>query len=453
MYESLSLITVNLAKGAKLREEKKNGVEYLIAPVAMLVPGVLEGANSPPTLYPVDLVANTAERWNKSVLVLNHPRNKQHQFISVNSSEYSGDTEIGFVDNCAYEENKLRGEAWIDVEKLKKLDTKLLNSIKARDKIELSTGLLSNVKSEQGEFNGKKYTQRLVDFIPDHLAILNDTQGACSIYDGCGVHANESPIDNESKIVVEDEGMKRSLIKMFKALLGVKEKEVESSDETETEISTNTINKGDTNVCTKDELIASVIANSEHFTEADKPILNQMDEPRLKELETSAKKTKEILTNAATLAANEKKKKEEEEAAAKKKEEEEMQTNTQKPLTEEEWLKSAPESVQAAFNHSKQLVANAKAELVSKLTRHIKDETKKQERIVALQSKSLEDLQDRVKDLPEQPEFNQAPPQGLFFGAVGGNPITANQGAATKEVLDIPTVDWSKENRFAKAGK
>ncbi|MCH7979611.1 MAG: hypothetical protein IH935_11645 [Acidobacteria bacterium] len=89
---------------------------------------------------------------------------------------------------------KLQAEGWFDVDRLMRLDNRILNALHSGRKIELSTGLfIDNEKAEEGaDFEGKPYAFIARNYRPDHLAILSDQVGACSIRDGCGVMVNQS---------------------------------------------------------------------------------------------------------------------------------------------------------------------------------------------------------------------------------------------------------------------
>jgi hypothetical protein len=57
--------------------------------------------------------------------------------------------------------------------------------------MEVSTGLSFPLTSTHGTFNGKQFDLVAKDILPDHLAILPDVEGACSIKDGAGLVRND----------------------------------------------------------------------------------------------------------------------------------------------------------------------------------------------------------------------------------------------------------------------
>ena len=60
---------------------------------------------------------------------------------------------------------------------------------KRGEMMEVSTGLFSEIEPKPGVFKGRHYKGVVRNLRPDHLAILPDSIGACSIADGAGAHA------------------------------------------------------------------------------------------------------------------------------------------------------------------------------------------------------------------------------------------------------------------------
>jgi hypothetical protein len=52
---------------------------------------------------------------------------------------------------------------------------------------------------QAGQWNSEQYSASIVDMIPDHLALLPNSTGACSWDDGCGLRANAKEIMNSNK--------------------------------------------------------------------------------------------------------------------------------------------------------------------------------------------------------------------------------------------------------------
>ena len=88
------------------------------------------------------------------------------------------------------EDNKLIAEAWLDVDKISELGEhaeRILEAVRNREEVEVSTGYYSQIINESGTFEGEDYSGIQTFWIPDHLAILTDQNGACSWKDGCGM--------------------------------------------------------------------------------------------------------------------------------------------------------------------------------------------------------------------------------------------------------------------------
>jgi len=192
----METLTINLT--GPIREESLQGKKYLVAPVSMIVPGVLNGSKGA-LFYPPDEVARNPENWNSVPLVLGHPT-VNGKPVSARSPKILEQYQLGFVFN-ATAEDKLRGEAWFDVQRLEQLAPAILTSLRSNTPIELSTGLFTTNEPAPADavWNGRKYDYIARDYRPDHLAILLNERGACSLSDGCGVLVNQQKFD-EAKV-------------------------------------------------------------------------------------------------------------------------------------------------------------------------------------------------------------------------------------------------------------
>lgn len=166
----------------------KDGREYIVAPLSMLVPGVLPGSKGP-LLYPAEEVAKNPESWNGMPLVVYHPT-ILGQPVTANHPGVLAKSGIGVVRNARITKTgRLAGQGWFDVELCDKVDKRVLMSLRQGSPIELSTGLFTTNEERSGRHHdGRIFTRIARDYRPDHLAILPDQQGACSLKDGCGVN-------------------------------------------------------------------------------------------------------------------------------------------------------------------------------------------------------------------------------------------------------------------------
>ncbi len=181
---------LNFASG--VRKAKRGGRDYLVAPVTLIASGVLNGSRGP-LYYPVEEVAHNPSGWNGMPLVLRHPT-VNGQPVSARNPQVLEECEVGQVFNVYYSD-KLRGEAWFDVAACNKADRRIIPALKQGKALEVSTGLFAEYEDapEGAAFNGTVYTHTVRNIRPDHLALLLDESGACSVKDGCGVLANSGP--------------------------------------------------------------------------------------------------------------------------------------------------------------------------------------------------------------------------------------------------------------------
>lgn len=189
----METIVANLV-GA-VRRVTWHGRSYLVAPMTMIVPGVLPGSEGP-ILYSETVVNQDPDSWNGMPIVVNHPTitgpDGVTRHISARSPEVLEKFGIGTVFN-ATTGGKLGAEAWFDEERTRKLAPAYLSLLEAGRPGEVSTGLiLHRVPADAGAVhNGIPYNHVATGYTPDHLAILPDKVGACSTKDGCGVLVNE----------------------------------------------------------------------------------------------------------------------------------------------------------------------------------------------------------------------------------------------------------------------
>lgn len=185
---SFTSIQLNFSPGNHVRFEQFEGREYIVAPVVMLTVGVHNGSNGP-ILYTEDELKKTPESWNMKPLVVYHPT-RNGAGISACSAEVIQTQGVGLIMNARFD-GKLRAEAWFDLEKTRKVDDRIITALEEGKMMEVSTGLFTDNEQAEGTFNSsgteEKYVAIARNFRPDHLAILPDQIGACSIKDGAGL--------------------------------------------------------------------------------------------------------------------------------------------------------------------------------------------------------------------------------------------------------------------------
>jgi len=179
----LTTITFNLSNTA-IRHERLHGRDYLVAPMAMLTEGVHNGSGGP-LLYRPDDIMRAVPAWNMKPIVVYHPQ-INGQGVSACDPAILEAQQIGMVMNTRWD-GKLRAEAWIDKARAADVDGRVLDALEANRLMEISTGLFTDNVAEEGEWNGEAYTAVATNHQPDHLAVLPDQIGACSIADGAGL--------------------------------------------------------------------------------------------------------------------------------------------------------------------------------------------------------------------------------------------------------------------------
>lgn len=180
----------NYAGGVYAIQDK--GREYLVAPLTMIVPGVLNGSKGA-LFYPKHEVIRSAPTWEGVPITLRHPE-LDGQMRSAKEPGVLNRFGIGVVRKPKVTpEGILRAEGWFDVEKLERIYPGILEDLEAGRPIEVSTGLVTDNYAEPGTYHGQSYDYVARNYKPDHLALLPDQIGACSRQDGCGVLMNRKP--------------------------------------------------------------------------------------------------------------------------------------------------------------------------------------------------------------------------------------------------------------------
>jgi hypothetical protein len=185
-------VTLNAA-ASQIRRELHDGRMHTIVPAVIVVAGVLNGA-----LLTADELAKVPEAWNGRPIPLHHPQ-QDGQFISANHPDVL-ERAMGKVFNTRFDVDRLRAEFWLDEQRFEAMNLlPLLQDIQNGKTIEVSTGYFSENLPEAGELSGKKYDKRQTNLRPDHVALLPDQVGACSIADGCGAPRVNADMDPAKK--------------------------------------------------------------------------------------------------------------------------------------------------------------------------------------------------------------------------------------------------------------
>jgi hypothetical protein len=199
------------ATGYQIRTENHQGKAHIVVPVVMMVEGVHNGSRGP-LFHSAQELGKVVGAWNGIPITIQHPQ-QGDSFISANSPDQI-ERCVGRVYNVHMDGNKLKGEAWIDVNKITAVSTLALGYIRQQRPLDVSVGVFTEETDEEGDWNGEHYTATAYGHRPDHLALLPGEQGACSWADGCGIRVNSSQTTKTEK----DEMKKEEKFKVLKDL-------------------------------------------------------------------------------------------------------------------------------------------------------------------------------------------------------------------------------------------
>lgn len=175
-------------KTADIRVDNLQGREYTVVPMVMLVEGVHNGSAGA-YYYPAEECSKLPHSWNSKPVVIYHPDGETACLPEILNTRG-----IGNIMNTKWDtaENRLVAEAWIDMTLVNKVDPRVAKAIDEKLILELSTGLDATTDGIPGEWNGEEHLGTLSNFSPDHVAILPDQIGACSVADGAGFFRNST---------------------------------------------------------------------------------------------------------------------------------------------------------------------------------------------------------------------------------------------------------------------
>lgn len=180
-------VVMNLVGGVNTRYETFEGKRYKVVPTVMLTEGVHDGSQGP-LYYPGSEIGKNPSVWNYKPIVLYHPV-LNGAGVSACDPDVLERQKVGLLFRSGYD-GRLTTESWLDEAKLKVLDNRVLEAIEQGKTVEVSTGLYHDPEMTAGVWNGEPYNGVVHNILPDHLAILPDQVGACSVADGAGLLRN-----------------------------------------------------------------------------------------------------------------------------------------------------------------------------------------------------------------------------------------------------------------------
>jgi len=192
MLKKLNVNLKGFTKNVQTHLETLHGIEYIVAPVTMIVEGVLPGSGGP-VLYKANEIEASVNYWNGVPVTINHPTDSLGNNVSARIPEIMEEFAVGSIFNTSFDSqtNSLKAEAWINKTLLEeKFPIVYAAILDDNANMEISTGVFFDSRGEPGSFNNVSYDTTAYSCVGDHLALLPNATGACSWVDGCGLRAN-----------------------------------------------------------------------------------------------------------------------------------------------------------------------------------------------------------------------------------------------------------------------
>ena len=467
------------------RYDTLEGKEHLVVPCVMITEGVHNGSMGP-LYYPAKEIAKSAPAWNSKPVVVNHPTINGLP-ISACAPDVFNTRKIGVLMNTRWEDGKLKTECWIDVEKSNKVDDRVLQAVENGEMMEVSTGLFMDDEKVEGEWNGEKYETIVRNYRPDHLAILPDHKGACSIEDGAGLLRNKADLQGAEKKLADHLALRFNELshneiwrmlndkiqtsagndawaidvfdKFFTYDLGEKvyyqEYEIEDDEVkliglrkeakkiiqyvladgvvvgNKDEVVGNGFcsNKKEIVMKNKKKVVDALIANEKApWTEDEREILMNMSDEKVEAWVTNAEEKEEPIVPPVEPKT--------EKLEAPKAKDVPAPTEN-KEVTDESYIANAPKGVQEMYHYGMATLQKEKAELIQKITANERNPFMKEQ----LESKEVGELKQLavLAEMP-QPASIQRGPNFVGMGEFMAN-VDPN---AKEEALQAPSMDFSK---------
>jgi hypothetical protein len=182
-----------------------NNESFYVVPVIMMVEGVHNGSHGP-IFHSINELGKITGAWNGIPVTIGHPFDEYGEFVSANSPEILDEWSVGKIFNTFVEDEKLKAEAWLNIEKLKKVSYETFQAIQLGKILEVSVGIFSDEDYQEGDWNEEHYIAVAKNHRPDHLALLPGEIGACSIDDGCGVRVNSENVVTATVTITDSDG-------------------------------------------------------------------------------------------------------------------------------------------------------------------------------------------------------------------------------------------------------
>lgn len=142
-----------------------------------------------PEFVPADILSVAPAGWNGRPLMSGDHPSADGVMLSANIPVVLEGQQFGQLFNARFEDNRLKGEVWIDPARAAQVPDglEILQRIKDGDPVEISVGAFVVVERTAGSHNGQDYGSIWREIVPDHVALLREGLiGACSVEMGCG---------------------------------------------------------------------------------------------------------------------------------------------------------------------------------------------------------------------------------------------------------------------------
>lgn len=202
-----------LVDNYQTRTESIKGIDHLVVPVIMMVEGVHSGNNGP-ILYTAEELSSFVNAWNGQPVVINHPEDENGNPVSANSPGIVESYSVGTIYNARMDGVRLTAEAFINLSNIKDISAQAIQMILDQRPMSVSIGVFTELDEVEGDWNGEHYIGVARNYRPDHLALLPESEGACSWDDGCGIRVNQrnslltkNNMTHEKKVKLEEYGV------------------------------------------------------------------------------------------------------------------------------------------------------------------------------------------------------------------------------------------------------
>jgi hypothetical protein len=223
MNGKLQLAKISINSDFKSFSKKRiANVDYQIYPCIMLVEGVHHGVGTDPVYYSPDVIASSAPQWNNMPVTIGHPVLSDGTHVLCNhDGTIRAEWQVGHVSNVRFEDGKLKADLYINTAICGQKQPELLTFLANGGQLDVSTGMLAADNGTAGNWNGEDFSAEIVEIIPDHLALLPNSTGACSWNDGCGVRFNQANGKVGEKVFVNSTDLTAQLEKIRSYVYGL----------------------------------------------------------------------------------------------------------------------------------------------------------------------------------------------------------------------------------------